>query len=933
LSVSNTEIKAGTTDVVLTTSLQNAGQLYKLSYGGADTGKTFEGAATTLTSVEAQEYAEDYQIVQEGTYGPGSGLATFKGDLFIAGPGITLQNVLIEGNLIIGSAVGEGDLTLNTVEVKGDTIVRGGGANSIHLNNTIMFSIIVDKHSGAVRLVADNGTSVAQVTLQSSVTLESDSTAPVFRNVNIAQSMPANSTVQLAGVFETVDVIATNIAVSVPRGSIENFNLDPLALGNLLDLGNDATIVVGDFGARLHIAGIGRILQAITRVEGITTEIEFGHTTGFPATKTEATGTPKLYFANLTNGSIQLKFNQVVADAAAEDFIVTATVNDQPAALEQLVYHSAEQNFTFLPLDAAQYQGQELKVTVAPVEARGKFTRSSTAKINITGFEGTIVDVNDNAVAGITIQFRRGIGSVVGTVVATVVTDAQGRYHVTLPPGTYTGELTGPGFITTYLVGVAADNVYNQHENATAIRIPGESETRIVLVWGQDPRDLDSHLVGPTPDASSQFHTWYGGKQYSYNNSLFDDLDHDDVTAYGPETTTIRQDVYGTYRFYVHHYSGASTLRKSGAEVKVFRGSNPEPLRAYTIPSGDGTERYWAAFDMTISESGTSFQEINQLFSTEQEAAGGSRNIAVLDSNVYTVNNSTNVISNVAEGTSAADFKSKLTAPSSVTFNVYEADGLTVKSGSIANNDKVIALAANGITKKSYSIMTNAVDHEAPAAVTGVTYGQLTATSLRLTWNLPSGTNDTVGYAVYQDNNRIGDVTNTNTVNGATYNVTGLTQGTAYSFIVKAYDAAFNYSLPSNVVQVTTPVSLSVYGLSSSSNSSVTAGVYGPFARENSTGPYRVTNEVQNTDYLVVKFSDSMSQDSLAGTITIGNDVTVDGLSGTVEASVYGEEHLVFRTNGGLSDGAHTITIHGLRYGVSSQVYQLEPVVLEIIKE
>ncbi|MGI5921996.1 MAG: S-layer homology domain-containing protein, partial [Syntrophomonadaceae bacterium] len=70
-----------------------------------------------------------------GTYGPETGKATVEGNVTISAPGVVLQNTEITGNLLIAESVGEGDVTLKNVTVKGTTTVKGGGENSIKVEN------------------------------------------------------------------------------------------------------------------------------------------------------------------------------------------------------------------------------------------------------------------------------------------------------------------------------------------------------------------------------------------------------------------------------------------------------------------------------------------------------------------------------------------------------------------------------------------------------------------------------------------------------------------------------------------------------------------------------------------------------------------------------------------------------------------------------
>mgnify|MGYP002338691422 CR=1 FL=1 len=89
-------------------------------------------------------------------------------------------------------------------------------------------------------------------------------------------------------------------------------------------------------------------------------------------------------------------------------------------------------------------------------------------------------------------------------------------------------------------------------------------------------------------------------------------------------------------------------------------------------------------------------------------------------------------------------------------------------------------------------------DTEAPTAPTNLASGNITETSVDLSWNASS---DNVGvdhYTVFQNGNSIGTTSNTSAT------VSGLTKATTYTFYVKAEDAAGNVSAASNSIDVTT---------------------------------------------------------------------------------------------------------------------------------
>ncbi|MFC9706539.1 S-layer homology domain-containing protein [Paenibacillus sp. NPDC056933] len=320
---------------------------------------------------------------------------------------------------------------------------------------------------------------------------------------------------------------------------------------------------------------------------------------------------PTLKAIHVTNGSAKLEFTPDIDMSllTSDHFIVTAYLNGAEKHLNNLQYANGE--FTFDPVDS---YGNTLYVTIESDADKTLFAGSQSGAIKLTGFSGHIKDVAGEAVANLAIDFRKGLDNKTGEIVGSVTTDTYGNYQIYLPPGIYTGELGGGStkYIKTFLVAVAAVNVENKNENQTAIEVPSQDETRIVLTWGKDPRDLDSHLVGPAGD-EGVFHTFFSDKQHYYNDELMVDLDLDDVTSYGPETTTIRHLLPGMYTFYVHHFSGESTIKSSGAKIEVYHGAVATPSAQYIVSEGSGNERYWVVFKMNVSDTGAvTFDAVNE---------------------------------------------------------------------------------------------------------------------------------------------------------------------------------------------------------------------------------------------------------------------------------------------------------------------------------
>ncbi|GFZ97239.1 hypothetical protein GCM10008018_49500 [Paenibacillus marchantiophytorum] len=195
-----------------------------------------------------------------GTYGPETGTETINGDVVISVTGVTLQNMIINGNLLFAKDIEEGDSHLKNVAIKGLTRVEGGGVNSIYLNNTIVLALIVDKKKGPVRIVVEGTTSVGEATINSPSTLqETAATGAGFSKVTLSELLPAGSKVTLKGTFDSLTVKGRDIQVDLPEGSIKEVISSLTATGMALTLGTDAKIISLILDAAAKILGTGTI--------------------------------------------------------------------------------------------------------------------------------------------------------------------------------------------------------------------------------------------------------------------------------------------------------------------------------------------------------------------------------------------------------------------------------------------------------------------------------------------------------------------------------------------------------------------------------------------------------------------------------------------------------------------------------------------------
>ncbi len=210
-----------------------------------------------------------------------------------------------------------------------------------------------------------------------------------------------------------------------------------------------------------------------------------------------------------------------------------------------------------------------------------------------------------------------GATVLIGTRSAT--TNSEGVATFTgLPPGATAFTAYASGYVATSQVAALTCPT-----NTVAMALsPSSGQTggltsgqfRVILTWGLNPDDLDSHMTGPNADGS-RWHVYYSAPSGGDTCGL----DVDDVTSYGPETITcpatgtvagLRD---GVYRYSVHHYSGSGTIGTSGAAVRLEFSNGT--VYNYTPPSSGWVtdDDVWTVFELTVNAGTISVAPVNAI--------------------------------------------------------------------------------------------------------------------------------------------------------------------------------------------------------------------------------------------------------------------------------------------------------------------------------
>jgi hypothetical protein len=184
------------------------------------------------------------------------------------------------------------------------------------------------------------------------------------------------------------------------------------------------------------------------------------------------------------------------------------------------------------------------------------------------------------------------------------VTGVDGSYMIDgIKLGTYRLIIEANGFFARIENDIVIQEGENFAPQEIIVEAPEGTAFRVVLIWGENPYDLDSHLTGPD-GYDGRFHVYYSN-DYNDDNSV--DLDVDDTYSYGPETITIYSFLNGTYRYSVHNYSdqsisGGNGIYNSPARVEIYNAAGL--VQSFNAPVCSVSANTWRVFEI-VSVGGT----------------------------------------------------------------------------------------------------------------------------------------------------------------------------------------------------------------------------------------------------------------------------------------------------------------------------------------
>ncbi len=226
------------------------------------------GKVNPRSTITREEFAQVFHnVIKKYVRTAGTATGGVDGNVIVNVPGVTLKGMKIDGDLIVGEGVGNGEIVLDSVTVTGRVVVRGGGVNSVIIKNgTDVGSIVIGKTGdGGVRVRTEEGCHVEIVVIDDgldTVILEGE-----YNQVRI------DSDVEV--VLRDADIVGLTVTAEGANVSLEGDTsvvsamITDDAKNSVLSVGGDSSVrTLSSYGDGATVSGDGAITSADVSGDG-----------------------------------------------------------------------------------------------------------------------------------------------------------------------------------------------------------------------------------------------------------------------------------------------------------------------------------------------------------------------------------------------------------------------------------------------------------------------------------------------------------------------------------------------------------------------------------------------------------------------------------------------------------------------------------------
>lgn len=256
------------------------GEVYALVNAGYINGEN--GKLNPRDLITRAQFAQVLDnIIKQYINEAGEVTAVSAGNVMVNVPSVTLKDLIINGDLIIGDGVGDGEVTLDNVTVTGRMVVRGGGENSIIVKgSSSVANVIVARTDGAVSVKVEGAADIEVIYIDD-----------------------GSDDVNIVGTVGDIELKADGIVLTATSANITSLGISGVNSKVVVAAGSriaTVNVLAGAANAKLEVAGT--VATVTTKASG--TEVTGAGT----VTKVEAQ-------EGATGASIQTPKTQIIVSA------------------------------------------------------------------------------------------------------------------------------------------------------------------------------------------------------------------------------------------------------------------------------------------------------------------------------------------------------------------------------------------------------------------------------------------------------------------------------------------------------------------------------------------------------------------------------------------------------------------------------------------
>lgn len=192
-------------------------------------------------------------------------------DLVITEPGTVVKDKTVAGDVIIQASVGSGDVTLDNVTIQGDLLVKGGGANSVHLKDTdVKGTVYAQRTAGTVRIVAEGASQLDRVVVLNGTHLQAAADFKgSIKEVVIDEQASSTQAITIDAKTDKIDIQA-NVTITIKEDAKQVVLADTAEKAKLTvtDSAKVETLTVNAPKATVEIAS-GAKVETLTANEAV----------------------------------------------------------------------------------------------------------------------------------------------------------------------------------------------------------------------------------------------------------------------------------------------------------------------------------------------------------------------------------------------------------------------------------------------------------------------------------------------------------------------------------------------------------------------------------------------------------------------------------------------------------------------------------------